>query len=160
MKKDIKLGFVALAITAAGGPSFSQTVAPTSGAASPAVADMVKTLQQVCLPVLKGGDVKAAASAAGFRLKDGLWVLQISGERRVELSPPDEANPHVCSAAVFSRPNSQAALRQALSGWAAAQNPPLTLEAEPADAANAGWSSSSWRGAIAAGTLGVALGQA
>ncbi len=160
MKKDIKLILAALAITAAAGRSYSRTVAPVSGAASPAVADMVKTLQQVCLPALEGGDVKAAASTAGFHLKDGLWVLQINGERRIELSPPDEANPHVCSAAVYARPESQAALLQALSGWAAAQHPALTPVQEPASAASTGWSTSSWRGSTAAGTLGVALGQA
>jgi hypothetical protein len=160
MKKDIKLVLVSLAVAATAGPAFSQNTAPVSGAPSPAVAGMVKTLQQVCVPVLKGGALRAAASAAGFRLKDGQWVLPISGDRRIELAPPDEANPHVCSAAVYAKPDSQAALRQAVNTWAAAQSPPLALATEPPGAATPGWSTSSWRGQTPAGTLGVALGQA
>ena len=160
MKKDIKLVLISLAIAATAGPAFSRDAASLRGAPSPAVADMVKTLKQVCLPLLKGGDLGPAASAAGFRLKDGQWVLPIKGDRRIELSPPDDANPHVCSAAVYAKPDSQAALRQALSGWAGAQSPPLTPVQEPPELATAGWSTSSWRGQTPAGTLGVALGQA
>ena len=160
MKKDIKLLVVSLTIAAPATPAFSRDASLEGGAPSPAVADMVTTLQQVCLPVLKGGDVKASASAAGFKLEDGEWVLPINGDRRIELAPPDVANPHVCSAAVYANPDSQAALRQAVNTWADAQSPPLTQVQEPLGLTTAGWSSSSWRGQTPAGTLSVALGQA
>lgn len=161
MKKDIKLVLACAAVVVAvASDSWSQDEAngpPQS--ASPAITDAVKTLQQVCLPVLKGGDLKTNASAAGFRLKDGEWVLVIHGNRRIELAPPDAANPHLCSAAIYTRPVGQLALRQALNAWAGAQSPPLTPVNPGQGSLSAGWTTWSWQGQTPSGTLGVALGQ-
>jgi len=162
MKKELGL-LVAVATLAAAASALADAPGPPSAAKPPAQpaagTDLVATLQQVCLPVLHGADVKASASAAGFRQKDGEWVLTIDSDRRIELSPPDAANPHVCAATIYARPTSTAALRQALNTWANAQTPPLTQVAPSGASAAPGWSSASWRGQTASGTLGIALGQ-
>jgi hypothetical protein len=176
MKKElITLVAGVLAITC--GPALAQSAppvlsaapsaAPTPAAASAgggepvAAADMVATLQKICLPVLRGGDLKASASAAGFRLKDGEWVLTIAGNRRIELSPPDQINPHVCGASIYALPTSTPGLEQALNIWATAHAPPLApvkLNAAVPGSLQP-WTTSSWSAQTPSGVLGVALGQ-
>jgi len=165
MKNNILL-FLAIASTV-GAVAYARTTVPAnSGALStlppPAASDAVKALQQVCLPVLRGGDLKSSASAAGFKLRDGQWVLTINGDRRIELDPPDAANPHVCSATIYARPSNSAAIQQALNNWAGAQSPPLTsvkVDAHVSDPTQQ-WITSSWRAQTPTGMLGLALGQA
>jgi hypothetical protein len=174
MKKEL-ITLVAGVMAITSGPTFAQGPSPSNAAVAgspapslaqaaappPTATDMVATLQKVCLPVLKGGDLKASANAAGFKLKDGQWVLTINGDRRIELSPPDKINPHVCSAAIYARPSSTAALEQALNDWAGAQTPPLApvkLNASAPGTAQP-WTTSSWSAQTPAGVLGVALGQ-
>jgi len=72
MRKEIPLflaGAALAAITATA--SADTTVSANTVAPPPAASDAVKALQQVRLPVLRGGDLKSSASAAGFGLKDG-----------------------------------------------------------------------------------------
>lgn len=165
MKSDTLLFLASASIAATGALAHAQTATPSGIAATstppPAASDAVKTLQKVCLPVLLGGDLKSSASAAGFHLKDGLWVLTIDGDRRIELSPPDAANPHICSATIYSRPRNAAAIQEALGSWAVAQSPPLTpvrVDAQVSDPSQQ-WTTSSWSAQTPAGTLGLALGQ-
>ena len=129
MKKEISL-LVAAAALAAAASAIAEAPAPQPSAPPAAAADMVATLQRVCLPVLHGAYVKTSASAAGFKQKDGQWVLTIDNNRRIELSPPDAANPHICSATIYARRTSTVALRRALNAWAASQTPPLTQISE------------------------------
>lgn len=164
MKKEISLLLASASVV--GAVAYARTIAPANSSAletqpPPAASDTVKALQQVCLPVLRGGDLKSSASAAGFKLKDGQWVLTINGDRRIELDPPDAENPHVCSATIYARPSTAAAIQQSLTNWAGAQSPPLT--SVKVDAHVSGptqqWITSSWRAQTAKGTLGLALGQ-
>jgi hypothetical protein len=162
MKKEVSALVAAVSLAAAASALADGSPPPSaSHPASPPIAatDMVATLQRVCLPVLHGADVKASASAAGFRLKDGQWVLGIDSDRRIELSPPDEANPHICTATIYARPSSTPALQRALNAWAVAQTPPLTQVGQSRASAAPGWASTSWRGQTPSGTLGIALGQ-
>ncbi|HLY78815.1 MAG TPA: hypothetical protein VKQ70_05545 [Caulobacteraceae bacterium] len=168
MKKEL-ITLVASVMAITCGPAIAQGATPSNAATSapavvpapPAATDMVATLQKVCLPVLRGGGLKASASAAGYKQKDGQWVLTIDGDRRIELLPPDEANPHVCGATIYARPTSTTALQQALGRWASAQTPPLAPVKVDASVAGAAppWIDSSWSAQTPAGALGVALGQ-
>lgn len=168
MEKDILTKLVAAsAIAALAGSTLSPTIAsaqtaqaPASGKPATAATDLVATLQQVCLPVLRGGDVKSSARAVGFTQKDGQWVLKIGGDERIELAPPDATNPHLCSATIYAQPGETAALQQALNAWAGAQNPaitPVKLDATVAGVAN--WTTSTWSAQTPSGTLSLALGQ-
>jgi len=168
MKKDILTTLAAIsAIASLAGSALSAAnasartaQAPPSGKTAPAASDLVATLQQVCLPVLRGGDVKSSASAAGFTQKDGQWVLKIAGDARIELAPPDVTNPHVCSATIYAQPGETAALQQALGAWAGAQKPAITpLKLDAAVAGASDWTTSTWSAQTPSGTLSIALGQ-
>src|SRR5262249_27436843 len=124
---------------------------------SPAAAALLATLQTVCLPALSGHSAKLSATKAGFRLKDGLWVERFSGERRLELPPPDAANPHICSATMYATPAAALGFHTALAAWAGAQTPPLKANADDASVSgpNHDWETSAWSGPTSKGLLGV-----
>lgn len=158
MKKELIVSIAAAGLAAAPA-AFGQ--APS---AAPATSDAIATLQKVCLPVLRGGAVKPAARAAGFRLQDGGWVLPIAGKGEIALSPPDASNPHVCTLTITppsGAPGSGAAMRNALASWATSQSPPLKAVAvdQSVPGAARSWVTSTWSGATPAGAESVVLTQ-
>lgn len=155
-------------VAALAAPAFAQSPPPTlqppappAPPASAAAVDAVATVKTVCLPVLEGRDLKASARAAGYRLDNGQWVLPIAGKRQIDLSPPDVANPHVCSATIDARPDAGAAMQRALGEWASQQSPPLTpVETNVSrDVSGATWTTSSWSGRTASGVERLVLTQ-
>lgn len=134
---------------------------PASAQTTPAAADTVATLQKACLPILRGEHAKQAAQAAGFKLQDGGWVLPIAGEHRIDLAPPDAANPHVCTLTITAAPQDEVAMRNALGAWAAAQRPPLVAVGGGQDPSGVsqGWVISTWSAQTAGGVESVVLTQ-
>lgn len=116
-----------IAVTAAAavaGASAGSAASPTPP--PPVATAAVSTLQNVCLPLLRGGAVSRVAPAAGFRDRQGSWVLDVAGRPAVELDPPDVANPHLCTATLSYAPGGGDAIRAALATWAATQTPALS----------------------------------
>jgi len=130
-------------------------------ATTPAARAAIATLEAVCLPLLRGADLKRTTAAGGFHQKDGAWVLKIDGERRVELQPPTNVNPHICSATIYSAVGGDSALRSAVDSWAGRQSPPLTPQKVNQTEAGPNYlrSTSSWSGQSAAGQIGVVLSE-
>lgn len=123
----ILAGAFALVVTAATTQSAFAQARATSVApvATPAAAATVSILQKVCLPLLQGGDLKKIGPAAGLQDRDGQWVLPIENRTRIELDPPDIANPHVCMATITYRPGANAVISAAVNAWTKSQTPPL-----------------------------------
>jgi hypothetical protein len=153
------------ALLAPGGAANSQSAnglgpatapgAPPSAAATAAVT----VLRDVCVPLLGGGDLKSVATGGGLKLQDGEWVLPIDGKRRVELQPPDQANPHLCGATITHRVGSQPAILSAVDAWAKSQSPPLqpVKVRQQSTGATSVRTTSTWQGQTAKGSLGVVL---
>ena len=127
------LGIGALTLTSACEPTFGsaraepapEALAPEETAPATAASGAVRALQQVCLPLLAGGDAWTVARAAGFEDQDGQWVLPIDAESRVVLNPPDRVNARLCSASITYPMNEESQLEDAVGHWAGAQTPPL-----------------------------------
>ena len=118
-----------------------------------------KTISDVCLPVLKGGDLTAAARKAGFRLRGGTWTMTLTAGQSIALQPPDVANPHVCEATLIHGIAGGPAIRETLANWARNQTPALApLEA---DQARKGplhdWTVSTWTAQTSLGQESVVL---
>ena len=128
---------------------------------TPAAKAAVTALENVCLPLLRGGNLKQAAAAGGFREKDGAWIREIEGSRRVELQPPTGANPHVCLATVYSAVGGGDALRAAIDAWAKRQLPPLAAQKVNESEAGPNYvrSTSTWSGQSTGGEVGVVLSE-
>lgn len=140
-------------------PPRSPALADAEAPSSPAATDAIATVSKVCLPVLEGQNLKATATGAGFRQEHGAWVMRISGQRRIELAPPDAANPHVCTATIVAMPDAAEGLQQAIANWARAQTPQLTpVESNVTrDESGEAWTTSSWSAATAKGVESVVL---
>jgi hypothetical protein len=144
---------------ATGTSQVSSAMAP--GLPTLAATAALTTLEQVCLPLLQGQSLKAVSASTGLKSKDGRWILPIADKREATLDPPDDANPHVCSAKIPYRAGSGDAILAAVDGWAQAQAPPLrpdkirvqsTLGSEPV-------TTSSWIGQSPKGAEGLVLCQ-
>lgn len=109
----------------AAGPALAQAN-PTPAAQTPEVAAALTALEKICLPLASGSDLKTLAPSTGLRQENGDWVLPISGPERIDVIPPDSANPHICIATIHFRGNQADAMRSAIGAWAAQQSPPLT----------------------------------
>ena len=127
------IGIGALTLTSACEPTFESAraepapvaLAPEGPAPATAASGAVRALQQVCLPLLAGGDAWKVARAAGFVDQDGQWVLPIDGESRIVLNPPDRVNARLCSASITYPMNEEGQLEDAVGHWADAKTPPL-----------------------------------
>jgi hypothetical protein len=127
----------------------------------PSASATVTMLQNVCLPLIEGGNLALIAKANHLRRKDGQWILIIDRKRRLDLDPPDTVNPHVCGATITHSVGSGPAIRQAVDDWARSRSPALT--AVKIDQTSAGptylRTTSTWRGADPQGVLGVVLSE-
>lgn len=115
---------VALAAAAAAHGQTAQASPPTSppSGVGPYV---TSTIEKVCLPLIRGQDIKSVVQAAGLRKSHDDWVLQLQGVEKITVSPPTQANPSVCTLTVNYEVDQTGALVGALTAWAAAQMPPL-----------------------------------
>lgn len=57
---------------------------------------VLDVLTRVCAQSVRGGDLKALATAAGFKLRRDLWVKQYAKGYQISIAPPG-TNPQVCS---------------------------------------------------------------
>jgi len=115
----------------------------------------------VCLPVLRGTALKPRAEAAGFKLRNGAWVLTIADKRQIALDPPDNPNPTVCTITIDASPGGGTSLRTALDAWAAGQSPalaPIRVDESVAGSSHERMTSS-WSAQTPNGVEGVVLSQ-
>ena len=75
--------------------------------------------------MIKGQKIKDVAQAAGLRRFRDDWLLQGPGVERVIITAPTIANPTVCQMILNYEVGQTDGVVGVLSGWAAAQNPPL-----------------------------------
>jgi hypothetical protein len=160
MKEHLYTKFFAATLLLTAGPAVAQSTAPSGAATAPAATspstpltqDTIAAIDKACLPLLRGAKPQAAASA-GFRLQDGVWTMSANGQPKVELDPPDVANPHLCTLTITYRPGDGAPLSAALGAWANAQSPPLTSgETSRAVAGSPdGLTTSTWSGQTSGG---------
>ena len=127
----------------------------------PSAAAAVTLLQHVCLPLIKGGDLRTIAKTNHLRQEDGQWTLIIDHGRRLQLDPPDSANPHVCSATIYHSVGAGPAIRQAIDDWARTTSPALTpiKVDETSSGPTYMRTTSTWQGADPSGVVGVALSE-
>jgi hypothetical protein len=152
--------FGAAAILAAGQTAQAGPMAAAAQAAPPpAAAAPVTMLRRVCLPLIQGGDLKSVAKSAGLKQVNGQWILRIDHRRRLELDPPDDANPHVCGATIIHGVGAQPAIRRAIDTWARARLIPLdpVKVEQPSTDLNYELTTSTWAGKTPKGAIGVAL---
>jgi hypothetical protein len=140
-------------------PAPPPSATPRSAAVSPAAKVVITTLQEVCLPVLKGAPLSSAAKSAGFTESGGEWTLKTAGSPEVVLEPPDTANPHVCAATIELTPADSGPIGPSVAAWAMAQSPPLTPVKSDVVAAGKAFQrvTWSWSGRGAAAVEGVVL---
>jgi len=156
---------VMIAAIMAASPALAQSTAPSApstGSATPSTpltADTVAALSKVCLPVLRGAKAKAVAPAAGFKFSDGDWIRPVDGQRQLDVSPPDIANPHLCTVTVTYAPGDGAQLRAALGAWARTQSPPLSPVQVGQNVAGSDLTTSQWAGQGDGGAVSVVLSQ-
>jgi hypothetical protein len=164
MKAQVLCKVAAAAMTVAL-PALAQTATPPAPPTAPAAAqtplseDAVAALDKVCLPVLRGAMFKAAAATAGFKFKDDAWSRPVDSQHRVEIDPPDVANPHLCTVSVTYAAGDGAQLRAAMSAWASAQSPPLSPVQVGQIGAGSDLTTSQWTGKTAGGFENVVLSQ-
>jgi hypothetical protein len=142
-------------------PSPVAGAAPPVGPPTPLVQDTLDAITRTCLPLLHGSATPATAASTGFRQQDGIWTKSAEGRPKLELDPPDVANPHECTVTVTYAPGGGAALRAALGAWAGAQSPPLApVETNQAVAGSPnGLFTSTWSGQASGGVENIVLSQ-
>ena len=100
MRNPALLGLAAAAVFAT--TAFAQDVTAPAPPAPPAVPTDVTSLAvldvltRVCAESVRGGDMKALATAAGFKLRRDMWVKQYAKGYQISIAPPG-TNPQVCS---------------------------------------------------------------
>ena len=102
-------------------PITSPPEAVDTATIGPAAKAAVTTIETVCMPVLRRASLAKTAESAGFRHKGGEWRLDLPQRARIDLQPPDAANPNVCGQTILSPACAGAGLRLALANWARAQ---------------------------------------
>ncbi len=161
MKKTASLVWAAAATIIPGLCLAGAAAAPSVPTGPPSAQATITLLQQVCLPLIKGGDLDTIAKANHLRRKDGQWTLIIDRNRRLVLDPPDTANPRICSATIRHAVGSGPAIQQAIDDWARSSTPALTRV--KVDETSTGPSylrtTSTWSGPNPMGTVGVALSE-
>jgi hypothetical protein len=116
-----------LAVLAAASAAQAQPAAPAAPP-SGVGGSVIQVIEKACLPLIHGENIKAVSAAAGLKRSHDQWMLPLQGVEQVTLAPPTLANPHVCSLNLSYEVDGTKALVDALSGWAAAQNPPLAAQ--------------------------------
>jgi hypothetical protein len=154
--------FILVALASAASAQTTPNPTQTAPSVTSDAAATLSALQKVCLPLLRGADVKSVAASAGLKNQDGQWTLSVNGQTPIELEPPDYANPHVCIATITHPPGQNAAILQAVDNWAKSQTPPLQPQKVQQQTTSAThlYTISSWSGQTPQGTEGVVLNDA
>ncbi len=98
---------------------------PPAAAPTGEAAQVLALIQNVCIPLIQKQDIKAVAQTNGLKRSGDRLVLQLAGVERITISPPTQANPTVCTLTVNHQIDQSKPIVDALTGWAAAQNPPV-----------------------------------
>jgi len=94
---------------------------------------VLSALDNVCIPLINHGEVRATARAAGMRVNsDGQVYLSLPGGDKITVSPPSAANPTNCGMSVIYDTGGGDALRDGLAAWASHR--PTALAADKAAA--------------------------
>jgi hypothetical protein len=125
MTRTVIAGVTALAVLAAAVAAQAQPAA--SGAPPSGIgASVAQVIDKACLPLIHGQNIKTVAQAVGLKRSHDAWILPLAGGvEQITLSPPTTANPDVCTLNLSYEVDGTKALVDTLSGWAAAQTPPL-----------------------------------
>ncbi len=130
MTRTVIVGLTSLAVLATAGAAQSQPAAPAAPAAPPSGvgASVIQVIEKACTPLIHGQTIKSVAAAVGLKRSHDDWILPLSGVEQITLSPPTVANPTVCTLNVSYEVDQTKPLVDALTGWAAAQTPPLAAQ--------------------------------
>jgi hypothetical protein len=131
MTRTVIAGVTSLAVLAVAGAAQAQTAPQPAPSAGGIGGSVVQVIEKACLPLIHGQNVKSVAAAMGLKRSHDAWMLPLQGVQQVAISPPTPANPTVCTLSISYEIDQTKALVDALSGWSAAQTPPLA----PQDAA-------------------------
>ena len=101
-------------------PAETPVQAPTGVAAY-----VISTIEKACLPLTQGKDIKVVAKEVGLRKSRDVYVLPLTGVERIILAPPTTANPGVCILTINHAIDGSRPIVDALTNWAASQNPPI-----------------------------------
>jgi hypothetical protein len=143
-------------------PAAAQTPPPATPGAADA-AQVVSVIEHVCIPMIGGAKASTVAPALGMRTnRDGDLVMRLEGGKQITVTPPNGANPTLCTLTAVYDTGGDGAVYDALDGWSHAR--PVAYEQrrskETAQAGDETHITSTWVGAEAAGTEGLVLIQA
>jgi hypothetical protein len=161
--------FAAAALPAAA--QEAPAAAPPAPAAAPAppapvsgdAAQLLSVLDHVCIPIIGGAKASAVAPALGMRInRDGDLVMQLDGSKRITVTPPNEANPRLCTLTMVYDIGGDGVIFDALNGWAHAKPVPYESRRvkDSSQVDNETHITSTWDGAEAGATEGLVLIQA
>lgn len=127
MKRSTANLFGVLGFAMAASAAFAQTnTAPVkSTPLSPAATAAVSAVQNVCLPLVEGAQPQKLAASTSLKNDNGEWTLPIENKARIEFTPPDATNPHLCIATIIHQPGEYPQILAAINGWASSQASPL-----------------------------------
>ena len=125
---------------------------PTSGDG----AQVIRALEKVCMPAVRGKGIDAAAKAAGLKMnrRDSTWTMPLGGARDyVIIFQPQYSQTNVCQAEVRYAVGQDHPIVSAINIWAFLQEPKLVLGANyvAVDADGIKRVRKSWESAAAAG---------
>jgi hypothetical protein len=88
---------------------------------------IVSMIEKVCMPLIRGQDVKSVMTSNGLKRSHDDFVLQLTGVEKIVLTPPTAANPTVCSMQVSYEAGGTKSIVDVLTAWAASQDPPVPV---------------------------------
>jgi hypothetical protein len=142
-------------------PAAAQTPTATPGVAD--AAQVISVIDRICIPMIGGAKASTVAPALGLRTnRDGDLVLRLEGGKQITVTPPNGANPTLCTLTAVYDIGGDGAVYDALDSWSRARPVPYEQRRakETAQAGDETHVTSTWVGAEAAGTEGLVLIQA
>lgn len=136
--------------------AYSAALAQTPDARTPEVIAIQTGLDQACLPALENPG-HGTPKIAGLKQDDGGIFLPISGNERLNISPPDSVNPTVCIMTLSFPVGQRQGVLTLLNAWSAAHH----LKAVKVDEKSQGsddqrWTST-WAGQTPRGAMAIAF---
>jgi hypothetical protein len=157
---------VALIAVFAAGAASATAQTSTSGATAPPTGDaaqIISVLDHFCVPAIGGAKPEKLASQVGLRKnRDDDFVLSLGGPKRITVTPPDPANPTVCSLTVLYDIGGDGPIYTALNNWALAHANPYVLarDHETSQVGDETHVTSTWSAVEADGAEGLVFIQA
>jgi len=147
-------------VAAVGTAAQAQTAqAQPTQPAQPVAAAVVKTVDQICMPLLDGAELKSVAKSTGLDEDDGEWRLEVDGDRGVVVDPPSGSNKTVCQATITYAVDNGAPIVAALDGWASAHTLTKDKDRQPSEGPLRMRKTTSWFGPVGSGALAVVLSE-